>query len=36
MVYLVTGYSEPPYSLVSIMGRPMADWRVWCVMVYPT
>ena len=36
MVYLVMGCSTPPYSRVSIMGSPMADWRVWWVMVYPT
>ena len=33
MVYLVMGISTPPKLLVSIIGRPMADWRVWCVMV---
>ena len=36
MVYLVMGISTPPKLRVSIIGRPMADWRVWCVMVYPT
>ena len=36
MVYSVTEYSSPPKSRFEMNGRPMADWRVWCVMVYDT
>lgn len=36
IVYLVTAHSLPSYSWRSIIGNPMADWRVWCVIVYAT